>query len=188
MEHDLLMVASDPNTSVQRLAWLAKSACDPVRRAILDNPNCCRILDNGLVDPSIFQLLTPRFSAEISHHPLFVLYTIIDPREEMWILVSNVIGHVIDPGLVRKLFVIYESSLLVRGSAAQNSNTPEDILQYLTKDSNRENDTVLLRVAKNKNTPIDVLFSLSTDSTATNEIRKAAKESLAKRGLSWTST
>lgn len=216
MEQDLISAikaAASPDTSVNRLLELSRQASKEVWLALLNNPNLCPIQANGGVYFFLLQSLSENIPEEVSRHPLFLLYSIIEPHRDIWVTVSNVIEKISDGELIRVLWKNYEDSLLVRSGAASNPHAPKDLLQHMACRSNEPDEYVRIRVAKNKSaleetlrilgsestesfwevrlavasntsTPEDVLRSMCNEQTESDvDVRQAAQKALLERGL-----
>lgn len=153
---EFLIEARDPETSAERLGELWKLGDKDLRRAILDNPNICPIIDG---EPRIGLLwrLSREFPEEVSHTATFVFHVILEPHKKMKLVLAEVLSHTKDIGLIHLAWNQWREHWQVRESMAKNPNTPAEILHALGNRENEPIQTVIFYACLNPNTPKEVL-------------------------------
>lgn len=162
----LIAEARDPKTPFKRLNELVEHTEKEVRRAALDNPNICPTRECGGHNTYLLVDLAREFPEEMAAHPLFLLYGLIEPIDEMKEVIEEVVERTKDVGLIERVLSTWGKDLwTTRQSVASNANTPERILRMLGNETTESDWEVRQAVAKNLSTPGDVLRILGNPKT-----------------------
>jgi len=162
----LVAEARDPNTPFERLMALVGHPEEDVRRALLDNPNVCPTDEDGKLTTDLLEKLAKEFPEEVAVHPLFVLHALVEPDDEMKVVVVHVVRRTADVGLIETLLRSWgPPHWRVRQGVAMNPNTPEDTLRLLGNEVTESEEYVRLAVARNPTTPVDTLRALGNEAT-----------------------
>ncbi len=161
----LVAEARDPATPFGRLEELVEHPEEDVRRAVLDNPNLVPTQEDGKINTSLLEKLAKEFPEEVAVHPLFVLHALVEPTDEMDVVVHAVVKRITDIGLIELLFRMHASSLELRGLVSKNPNTPANILHSMCDERQEQDSYVRQNVAINPNTMKMDLVTLGNDSS-----------------------
>ncbi len=165
----LIEEAKSPKTPQNCLLELQKHPEAEVRRALLDNPNVCPTDEDGSLDTDLLQRLARDFSEEVANHPAFVLHVLIEPNEEMDVVVEVVMERTKNVDLIEHVLRTWGPSHWgVRLAIAENPNTPVDTLRALGNQATEPQWHVRKAVASNPSTPIDVLCVLGNGHKESN--------------------
>jgi len=167
--------AANPDTLWKRLWILAEHEDREVRRAVLQNPALCPVDDQGNVKTGLLYQLAAEFPDEAAEAPAFVLHAFYGDPTPMIRVIQQIVSRTKSPERVRSMLSLFSQlDPWIRGSAANNSVAPPDILRDLAKDWSQT-------VASNPNVPPDVLRELLQHHD--RWVRDYAKENLSLRGL-----
>ncbi len=155
----LVAKARDSATPFCQLLELSNSSNTNVLEALLDNPNICLEI-GGVLNTDVILKLAIMFPEKVEVLPIFQIYSVIEPRDEMVFVVARVIEKTSDVGLITQLFVRYKEFSRVRQSVARNVSTPAKILQVLADPEQEPDWFVREEVASNTGTPVDVLRNM----------------------------
>lgn len=161
--------ARDPRTHWERLLTLAYCDEVEVRRALLDNPNLCPIQEDGKIKPDILVSLASEFPEEVSRLPLFVLHALVQPVDEMQLVVFEVISRTTDHELARTLFSLHGRYWKIQYYLAKSTRAHTGLLHSLF-DTYGSDHQIRSLLARNPKTPLSILRKLGNKLTEPSEI------------------
>ena len=173
-------VARNPNTSPETLRDLANpeiESNEDVREYVYSNPNCPPDILTAVAESSDGSL--DRIIAENPNTPPETLRKLATKgRGDNFWLRRSVVGNENCPPDILSDLAKNDPELYVRVVAISNPSIPVEALEFLANDTEKQ---IRMNVAKNEKTPRDILIKLSKDPS--HFVSDAAERTLKKLGI-----